>query len=382
MKNMWYSLLVLGLAFSVVLSGCKASEKPAPAPAPTPAPAPAPKPVPPPAPPSAPTPSEWDKVLEAARKEGTVTIYNVLGYDLGEAITEGMKQYGIKVETVGGRGGELQQKIETEQRAGISAADTFITGFTNNLILIEKGHTMAPPAPLSVLEERGVWKLHPSKYEPKKHAYVMGTSLTPSIIINTDLVKEGEITSWNDLLDPKWKGKMVMTDGRTGTGPGAAGIGAWMMLGEDFWKKMAQQDIPLFPKYGTPVDMVAHGEKALAIFPAYSRTTAAIKAGAPVQIGHLKEGTSYYVRAIGLVKDAPHPNASAVCMNWMLTKEGQAAICSVTESYTVRNDVTEDWFTIPDLVPGTFTFMEPPNNLDITGSAKGAAFAEKIFGPK
>src|SRR3989304_5666027 len=60
----------------------------------------APQPVSQPAP--SPTAGELDKVMAAGAKEGTVTVYNVLGTQLNEALVQGMKKYGITVETIGG----------------------------------------------------------------------------------------------------------------------------------------------------------------------------------------------------------------------------------------------------------------------------------------
>ena len=173
---------------------------------------------------------------------------------------------------------------------------------------------------------------------------------------------------------------MAMSDPRTGSGPGAAGMGAWQILGEEFWKKMAAQRIIMQAKYELPVQAVAFGEKALTLLPAYPQTVTAMKAGAPIQVVHLKEGTSYYVNGVAFVKDAPHPNAALVMLNWMFSKEGQAAVGRAAETYIVRKDVTEDWFKIAELRPGTFTFLDPPNNLDPENARKGSAFAKNIFG--
>ncbi|MBM2832711.1 MAG: Ferric transporter ATP-binding subunit [Dehalococcoidia bacterium] len=360
-------ILLLGLILLVGACAPKAAPSPS---APSPSA---------PAPTAAPSLGEWDKVLEAARKEGSVTIYNVLGTQLGEALKAGMAKQGIKVEVIGGVGGELELKIVTEQRAKANVADLFISGWTNTYNIAQTGNGQPVNVALPSLQEKDVWRIVPGKYEDTKVSYVFGTSITPSVIANTDLVRKGEITSWNDLLDPKWRDKMVMTDGRTGSGPGASGLWAWTTLGEDFWKKMAAQRITLQARYDIAVNQVAYGEKSIALFPAFSRTVAAIKAGAPVQIVHLKEGTSYYINGIAFVKNAPHPNAALVVLNWMFSKEGQAAIGKATDNYSVRKDLAEDWLRIPELNPGTFTFQEPPNNLDPEASPKGAEYAKKLF---
>ncbi|MBM2831781.1 MAG: extracellular solute-binding protein family 1 [Dehalococcoidia bacterium] len=370
-KIQFIGILLLGLVF--ILGACAPKAAPAPAKAPSPAPAPTPAP--------APALSEWDKVLAAGKKEGTITLYNVLGVGLGDAIKAGMKQYGINVETVAGNGGEMQVRVEVEQRAKAYVADALISGWTNVNNLLAQGYLQPVKATLPSLQEKDVWKMRPDQHEPTKSGFIYATAITPSVLANTDLVRKGEIQSWSDLLDPRWAGKIVMSDPRPGQGPGSAGISAWStVLGEEFWKKLAAQRVTLHIRYEIPVNQVTFGEKAIAIFPAYSQSVAAIKAGAPMQIMHLKEGTSYYVNGVGFIANAPHPNAVLVLLNWMFSKEGQAAMGRAMETYTVRKDVSEDWFKIAELRPGTFTFLEPPNNLDPESSKRGGVFGKTIFG--
>ncbi len=52
------------------------------------------------------------------------------------------------------------------------------------------------------------------------------------------------------------------------------------------------------------------------------------------------------------------------------------------EAYIIRRDVAEDWLRIPEMNPGTFTWLEPPLNIDVATSAKGAEFAKSVFGAR
>ncbi|MBM2831349.1 MAG: extracellular solute-binding protein [Dehalococcoidia bacterium] len=377
MRSFVYWLGSIVLVFSLFFSACAPKAAPA-ATGPT-APSPAPSPQPAPAAPA----SEWDKIVAAATKEGTVTLYNVLGASWAPALQEAMNKYKIKVEIISGNGAALELKVETEQRAKAMFADIFISGWTNNLNLLKKEYTeTVNDALLPELKSKAVWRLNPNKYDPTKNVWVFGTSITPSLIINSDIVKKGEIRTWNDLLDPKWRDKIAMTEARQGSGPGTSGMFIFSSLGEEFWKKMAAQRIPMHVSYDLPVSQVALGEKYMALFPAFSRTVAAIKAGAPVQIAHLEGGTSYYINGVNLVKNAPHPNAALVVFNWMFSKEGQVEIGKATDNYTVRNDVQENWIRIPELNLATFTLLEPANNSDLAGPKKGTDFATLVFGAR
>ncbi|MBM2832399.1 MAG: extracellular solute-binding protein, partial [Dehalococcoidia bacterium] len=260
-------------------------------------------------------------------------------------------------------------------------ADLLTSGWTNTANIVEAGFGQPVSAVLPALGEKDIWKLDPGKYDSTHSALVYGMGLTPSLIINTDLVRPGEIQSWQDLLDPRWKDKMVMSDPRAGSGPAAGGIWVWSKLGEDFWKKLAAQRPVMTVSAELPTQQVALGEKPVAIFPNFLRVVTAITAGAPLQLVHLKEGTAYYISGVGPVKNAPHPNAALVFINWMFTKEGQAAIGKASGLFTIRKDVAEDWIRIRELRAGNYTLVEPAANFP-GYSDKGAEFAKSIFGAR
>ncbi|MBM2832613.1 MAG: extracellular solute-binding protein family 1 [Dehalococcoidia bacterium] len=362
--------LVVVVAFT--LAACAPKAAPAPAPAPL---------APPVAVPAAPQ-GEWDKVLAAAKQEGTVTVYNVFGAVMGQALVEGMKKYGIKVENVGGIGTELELKIKTEQQAKAYVADVFVGGWVNQWNLSQLGLGQAVEVALPSLEEKDVWRMSPGKYDPRKSAYVINSSVDPTFIVNTDLVRPGEIQSWQDLLNPQWRGKMILQDPRPGAGPGTSGFFATMSLGEEYWKKVAAQGLVLIPSYDLTVQQVVHGEKALAIFPARSRVVPAVRAGAPIQIVHPKEGALWSINGVIIVKNAPHPNASLVLLDWIFTKEGQAAMGKALEASSIRKDVVPTWLTIREMRPEFFTLQENPTNLDPANSPKAAEVAKTIFGAR
>ncbi|MBM2832465.1 MAG: extracellular solute-binding protein family 1, partial [Dehalococcoidia bacterium] len=226
MKKVGFAI-TLFLVLGLVLAACAPKAALAPSPAPSQAPTASP----------APALSEWDKVLAAAKKEGTVTVYNVFGAITGKAMEEGMKKYGIKVENIGGIGNDLELKIKTEQQAKTYFADVFMGGWVNQRNVVAQGFGQPVEVAIPSLQEKDVWFFHPGKYDPTKSAYIISTSLDAPVTINTTLVKQGEITKWDDLLNPQWKGKIVLQDPRVGSGPGTSGMAAALDLGEEFWKK-------------------------------------------------------------------------------------------------------------------------------------------------
>lgn len=321
----------------------------------------APRATPAPPPQATPSPqavSEWDRVVAAARKEGTVTIYGGLGSDVQTAIQEGfMKATGIRVEALAGEGPELEEKIRMEHQIGVVIADFLISAITTPIGVKGAGFIRPVNVALPEAENKGVWKMHPYDLDTQKGVVVLWMDAQPDILTNTNMVKEGEVTSWYDLLDPRWKGKMNMKDPRF---KGAAlGFPAMKVLGEDFWRRMAKQDIWLEDKSGRQVDAVVLGEKAIGIGASTSRTITAIGAGAPVKFLHMKEGSHIVLKGAGLITESPHPNAALVLLNWLMSREGQIAVGRATGQDTLRKDIDAAWVTVEAFKPGAAKAIWP-----------------------
>ncbi|MBI2934328.1 MAG: extracellular solute-binding protein, partial [Chloroflexi bacterium] len=154
------------------------------------------------------------------------------------------------------------------------------------------------------------------------------------ILVNSDLVKEGQIKSYADLLDPKWKGKIVLFDPTTGGGSGINWVTFVLKhaLGVEEGKKffqslMAQQEMAVTRDGRLQVEGLARGKYAIAIAPTVSLVSEFIASGAPLKWARLQEGGSLAPAAsvIGLVEKPAHASAGVVMVNWLLSTEGQRA---------------------------------------------------------
>ena len=299
------------------------------------APQTAPSPTPPPtlAPPvsSVVTPSREDsalqKLVEAAKKEGKVTLYtfNFIG-DAGIAVQQAFtERYGVKVDAISGRGAEFTERLKTEARTKNQTGD-YTEGSPLHLINMKKAGLTVTLADLPVLQEKDVWKLDIGYLDPEKHLLAY-SPIFQWPLVNTKLLKsEDEPKSWLDLLQPKWKGKILFTD------PVIAS-NAYMafqplikggMLTPDYLDKLGSQDLiqVIGPTQG--VEALARGEAPVFLFTAAATATNAVRAGAPIKIIDLKEGMSAQANLQAIIKDSPHPNAAKLFANWLLSKEGQS----------------------------------------------------------
>ncbi|MBF8266453.1 MAG: Ferric transporter ATP-binding subunit [Dehalococcoidia bacterium] len=290
--------------------------------------------------PVASTNSEWDKVVKAAQKEGTLTAYsfNFVG-DVGIGLTRAFKEkYGIDVNIITGRGASFIERLRTEKRVGAIVGDFFDGAATHALSVKENG--LSVRADLPVLKEQGVWALEPSSIDSEGHV-IYYTSLLYPIIANTSLLKPGEEpASYYDLLQPRWKGQIVFSDPelsstfytvfKTMINRG--------LLRQDYINDIAKQDIKFVPSLVDVSRSLAKGEGLIGQG-SDADTAPYVVEGAPLKAIPMKEGNIYWGVAFELIKDSPHPNAARVFANWLLSADGARLVSELRKAPSVRSDV-------------------------------------------
>ena len=284
----------------------------------------------------------WAKVMEAAKKEGKVTVYSYSWVgDAGIAMVRTFEsKYGISLDIITGRGAEFVERLKTEKRMGAMTADTFESSATH-VTNAKVADTIAASAQgLPALAEKGVWSLEPLSQD--KDGYVLAfMHLVGAPYINTKLVKaEDEPKSWFDIMQPRWKGQMMMQDPAISTGAyRLVGYVRHGVFNEDFLRQLVNQDIRFTTGVQQEAQLLAQGQRSLSLFMVESDSAGLIKEGAPIKAVSMKEGVVALAMAIGQVKNNPHPNATRVFLNWLFTQEGQQANAQAKSSSTVRNDV-------------------------------------------
>jgi len=306
---------------------------------------------------------EWNRLIEAARKEGRLVIYASTIGDARMAITKAFtEKYGIPIEFVQGRGAELVQRLNTERSAGIYQVDAGFQGLTTFFNQMQAMNMTVPLEPMFMLPEvkdPTKWRGRQIPFVDKKKTVVaFVATAAPYVVINTELVKEQEITSNEDLLAPKWKGKIVIND------PTLAGNGAewfsFIMLaayerpkGEAYMKRLVAQEPAVIRDQRLLIEWVAKAKYPISLASDQGETTKMIHAGAPVKFLNVKEGLPLTSGPVNLMvfDRAPHPNAAKLFVNWCLSREGVAVISPSSGYPSQRLDVSNDKFD-PILVPG------------------------------
>jgi hypothetical protein len=163
-------------------------------------------------------PADWEKTVKAAGEQGALTIYMTQAFEpvFREAFQKKFLQ--IKFNTVVGRGFQLGQQVMAERRAEKYLVDLCITGNITPVTVFHKAKILDPIRPLLVLPEvvnESVWFEGKHHYYDPEDRYIFafeGTPRSGELTYNTKLVGPEDIRSFWNLLDPKWKGKIVTID--------------------------------------------------------------------------------------------------------------------------------------------------------------------------
>lgn len=295
--------------------------------------------------------AEWEKTLEAAKKEGKVVVSIPASAELRKEIEKVFKQrFGIEAETFAGRGSAIVRRIVEESKANIHHFDIHIGGSSSLVSGLLAEGLLEPIEPWLVLPEvkdpKSWWGGHMWVDRAKRYIYSFQAYLTEGIWYNATMVKPAEIPSYNDLLDPKWKGKIGFLDPRTPGAGDSTWSFLWMVKGENYLEKLVAQNLLLSRDQRLLADNLANGKIAVVIGLTYYSFLPFVKAGLPVKpLPTPKEG-AYGTGGSGnlaIIKNPPHPNATKIFVNWLLSKEGQEIFTRAMGQGTRRLDVDTKW---------------------------------------
>lgn len=279
---------------------------------------------------------EWEKTLKSAEAEGEVTVY-VVDYPR-LTVSHFQKAYPkITLNLVDGPSGPaLSSRLMAERRAGKYQADLYIGGQGPHVSVLYPAKALAPMPPAFILPEvkdESKWFKGKHRFvdSETRHSFVFQGHRGLYISTNTQQAKADEIKSWWDLINPKWKGKIIGYD------PTIAGVARnvlWYLymnksLGPEFMNKLyGDMQVTLSRDHRQLVNWLAAGKVAVCVPCDDAELGKAKEQGLPVEsVTHtLKEGD--YIAGgqgvISLIAPAPHPHAAQIFLNWFLSREGQS----------------------------------------------------------
>ena len=294
-----------------------------------------------------PSSAEWDKLVDAAKKEAKVTVSLPASAELKKQIEEQFKKrYGIEVETFTSRGSTGVRRMADEFKAGVRSFDLHIGGSSSIVSgMLDEG-ILDPIEPWLALPEvkdpKQWWGGHLWVDNAKRFVYTFQAYLSEVMWYNTELVKPTEIRSFDDFLNPKWKGKIGYLDPRTPGAGDSTWAFMWKVKGEEYLKKLVAQDLYLGRDQRILAENLARGRIAVMIGNSYYSYLPFLKAGLPIKtLPTLKEG-NYGTGGSGnlaIIKAPARPNSTKVFVNWLLGREGQEIVSRALGQATRRLDV-------------------------------------------
>jgi iron(III) transport system substrate-binding protein len=294
-------------------------------------------------------------LVEAAKKEGRVTWYTVQIVDqIVRPIVSGFeRKYGIHVDFVRANSAQLSVRLSNEAKAGKVQASLFDgTGAAAALKrenLVEKWVPNAD-LPKHLFDPEGYWVAC--------NYYIN----TPGF--NTDLVSKGtEPKTFEDLLDPKWKGKMAWNV-QPSVSAGQGFVGSVLIaMGEEkaraYLAKLAKQNItPLNVSGRQVLDLVIAGEYPIALQIFNNHAFISASKGAPVDWIKMQPPLITY-SAMSVPKGAPTPNAGKLLIDYIVSLEGQQVFADAGELPVHPGVKLRDPTLVPDGMTFKASFLTP-----------------------
>jgi iron(III) transport system substrate-binding protein len=279
--------------------------------------------------------SAQDARLEAAKKEGKVVWYTSLALSSSEKVAKLFEATypGIKVEVHRTGSQRILQRVMQELQANIKNVDVIHTSDAGHYVLLKEKKLLMKYTPAGVERFPAAFK--------DKDGYHYGLRATVNVIAyNTKSVSAAEAPrTWKDLLDPKWKGKLVTAH------PGYSGVISTHVLalvhlyGWDYFKQLAQNRPMLVQSAVDPSGVVASGERPVAANGGDYTFYQVKKKGNPVEIVFPKDGVPLVISPTAIAAFAPHPNAAKLFTDFIFSREVQQVLADSEGLYTGHPEV-------------------------------------------
>jgi len=257
-------------------------------------------------------------VAELAKKEGKVVWYSSLGLSLAQAVCDAFNKKSLGVTCELNRDGSerIFQKVMQEAGANLWIADVVHTSDISHYLDFKARGMLAKYTPAGSERFRPEFKDKDGFYTVLRGSpYVLG--------INTQKVAKADAPKrWKDVLDPRWKGKLVQAH------PGYSGVvltgitGLLRAFGWDYFAALAKNQ-PLVVQSAEDPPMKIAGGEAWAGASAEYNLYRALKKGNPIEVIFPEEGVPFISSANAILARAPHPNAARVFTDFLFGKEAQ-----------------------------------------------------------
>jgi iron(III) transport system substrate-binding protein len=278
------------------------------------------------------------QLIEAARREGKIVYYTSIDLPVAERIAKAFEAAypGIPVRLERSGAERVFQRVAQEYGSGIHAVDVANSSDAAHFVAWKRDGLLAPYVPEDV-----------AKHYPPEHKDPDGMFATFRVYLctigyNTSLVSADEAPkSYADLLDPKWKGKIVKSHPSYSGGTLTSTFQVARDIGWDYFEKLARQNVMQVQSAADPPKKLALGERAVMVDGSDYVLTLLKDGGRPVELVYPTEGTPLVVGPNGVFKAAPNPNAARLFNAYCFSREAQQFIVDVGAMRSVHPQVKE-----------------------------------------
>lgn len=340
---------------------------------------------------------KWEKTLAEAKKEGTLVIATGRSEAMRDIIARDFKnKYGLDIQWITVQPAQMMAKISAEQRAGLYTVDIGIVG-GNPVIQYRDRGFLDPLPPAFILPEvldSSAWLDGKLPFIDKEGLYGVSMTLYPQspFVYNIDLLSSDELSSYQKLLDPKWKGRFISTDPAQ-----VGGGGKWFsamieedfgpILGLDYMRALAKQEPLIIRDLRLGGEWLLRGKYPFGLnLQIQSQLAEWRRQGIRVPLRDFTPKEGGYVTSGGqsiiFLKNAPNPNAAKVFINWFLSKEGAITITRASIKQSARIDIGDPREIEPQVImrePGV-SYVNPDQEKYLLKTDEHARLASEIFG--
>jgi len=318
----------------------------------------------------------WDQTIAAANQEGQLVISAPSGTTWREQLMTFQQAYPkIRLSLTASASRDFWPRVVKEREAKLSLWDFRVGGPDNLSYSVKAMGAIAPVRDMLVLPEvldNNAWYGGlDGIFLDKDRRYFLGFALYEENIAyyNSRLISDPNAAELKNITDPKWTGKISMADPRAGSP--LVGSGAMLRTyGEEFLRTLMVRQKPVIVKDPRQqIDWLASGRYPITIgMPSIAFVEYSERGG---NIEGLKKmtGPMTWTQGVGGVQvlaDPPHPNATRLFVNWLLTRDVQARLMAAVKINSRRKDVpladpndTVDYARLDEYVGGQTELMQP-----------------------
>lgn len=296
---------------------------------------------------------DWENLVAAAKQEGKLALrFTGAGagfQQLGQAFEQAFPGITVDV-TAYASGGLWVGRAVQEWNAGVYTWDAAVDPYDYVKTTLQPLGIPAPVRPAlfhpdALKDEAWLDGFEAGFIDNGKQISYSGRwEKLGALWINSDLVKENEIRTAADLLDPKWKGKLVFATPSTYGGTYHPATSMRLRMGDTVLKKLFVDQEPAISKDNRQItEWLVRGRYVAGwgVTPPILADFLSQGTGKSLKTIDLPEAVTPVVNGIYLLNKATHPNAAKLFANWFLTQEGQRQYAALVKTNTRRKGIDQ-----------------------------------------